>query len=199
MTGGQSRRLGGSPKALMPLAGEPMIHWVINRMKPQVDYLLLSVEQPAGDFESFGLPQVADPLPGNQGPLGGLCSALKHVRRQYEWLLLAPCDAPFLPLDLAGRLRDEATAANKPGAVVRWESELQPTFSLWNRDVYPELEQAVTGQGMSGFKQFLRVIDLAELDWRRSSGDSGSPPFFNINDRQALEWAGRLLQATDRT
>lgn len=196
LTGGRSRRMGGADKALLPLAGKPMIQHVIDRVQPQVHCLVLSVEQPSSAFEPFKLPQVADPLPGSCGPLVGLLSALQHIRRQYEWLLLVPCDAPFVPRDLAARLLEQASAGTRPGALVRCGTEDQPTFSLWNRSIIPRLEQAVLDEGVAGFKQFLQVVELARLDWPQQESAQHVTPFFNINDQQALEEARRLIQST---
>jgi len=199
LTGGQSRRMGGVAKALLPLAEKPLIQHVIDRVAPQVDCLLLSVEQPSEAFEVFGLVQVADPRPGNCGPLGGLLSALQHTHRQYEWLLLVPCDTPFVPVDLAGKLLARAREKGLPGSLVQSGSELQPTFSVWNRSVLPELEHAVLDEGMAGFKQFLRRVDLAALDWPRPEPDQYAQPFFNINDQQAFAKASRLIDSANGT
>jgi len=192
LAGGRSTRMGGAVKALLTLAGKPLLRHVIDRVDPQVDKLLLSVERPAAAFDTFGLPQVADPVPDG-GPLGGLLAALQTMGTGHDWLLLVPCDAPFLPPDLAARLLACALASQLPGAVVRYESEIQPTFSIWNRTILPRLEHAVLEQGVAGFKQFLSVNKLAELNWTRSVPS----PFFNINDQDALLKASRLALSKD--
>jgi molybdopterin-guanine dinucleotide biosynthesis protein A len=189
LAGGRSRRMGGKPKALMPLAGKPLIQHVIDRVRPQVGQLVLSVEQTCSDFEAFGLEQVPDPRPGSRGPLGGLLAALRRMEAGYDWMMVAPCDAPFLPNRLAERLLECAGAAALPGAVVRDSEGIQPAFSLWHRSLLPSLERAVLESEMAGFKQFLRVQPLAELDW--PSFDIS--PFFNINDHEALDEAARLV------
>jgi len=189
LAGGRSRRMGGAPKALLPLGDRPLLQHVIDRVGPQVDELLLSVERLAEAFEAFGLPQVEDPEPDG-GPLGGLLSALQKMSPGHDWLLLVPCDAPFVPPDLAVRLLACALGSARPGAVVCYESEIQPTFSIWGRSILPQLELAVLEEGMAGIKQFLGVVELAELDWPGSEPS----PFFNINDQDDLLQAGRLAQ-----
>ena len=96
--------MGGSPKALLDLAGTPLLSHVIRRLNAQCSRLLLSVESQDTVWAGFGLPQVVDISPGNQGPLGGVLSAMKALQQDETELLLVPCDAPFLPLDLARRL-----------------------------------------------------------------------------------------------
>ena len=187
LAGGRSRRMGGAVKALLPLGDRPLLQHVIDRVNPQLDELLLSVERPSEAFEAFGLPQIEDPQPDG-GPLGGLLSAMLAMSPGHDWLLLVPCDAPFVPSDLAASLLACALAAARPGAVVCYQSEIQPTFSIWSRSILPWLEPAVLEQGMAGIKQFLNVVELAELNWPGSEPS----PFFNINDQDALLKAGRL-------
>jgi len=178
-------------KALAPLAGKPLLRHVIDCMARQVNRIMLSVEQPGEAFDVFQLQQVPDRLPDG-GPLGGLLAGLQALDDASEWLVLVPCDAPFIPPDLATGLLKCALASERPGAVIRYEAEIQPTFSIWHRSVTPKLEQAVLEEGMGGFKQFLRVFEVAELEWLPSKPS----PFFNINDRDALREAGRLLGAS---
>lgn len=188
LAGGGSRRMGGRPKPLEPLAGKPLLQHVIECIRPQVGRLCLSVARPSAELAGFGLPQVPDSNPG-AGPLAALLAVLRELEARQEWLLLAPCDAPFLPADLSARLLACARNAGLPGAVVRYRGELQPTFSVWNRALLPKLERSVSRDGFRSFKQFLGEVNLAVLDWP----ETDPSPFFNINDPDALEQAERLL------
>jgi len=190
LSGGRSRRMGGGMKAHKLLAGKPLISHVIDRIEPQVSRLVLSVESVSEQFAPYGLEQVADPEPGGRGPLGGLLSALQNMEPSCDWLLLVPCDAPFLPGDLAVRLQQCAVETGQAGCVVRYQGEVQPTFSIWHRSLLPVLESAVLNKGMGGFKQFLDSKPLAILDWEASD----ISPFFNINDSGALAEAYRMIK-----
>jgi len=186
--------MGGTDKALEMLAGKPLVGHVIERVRPQVDTLALSVEQAMMSLAAFGLPQVPDPSPGHHGPLCGLLSALRHYSSRYPWLLLVPCDAPFLPASLATDLLRCALDSSLPGAVAAYRGECQPTFSLWHRSLLADLEQAVGSEGLRGFKQFLRAVRVAECAWPTTAGPDLPPPFFNVNDRAALDKAECWLQ-----
>lgn len=190
LAGGRSRRMGGVAKAHELLGGKPLIQHVIDRLQPQLGCLVLSVERESAEFAPYGLQQVADPEPGSCGPLGGLLSAMRQMDAGQDWLLLAPCDAPFLPRDLAARLKHQAALSGGEGCTVRYQAELQPTFSIWNRSLLPVLESAVVEQGMSGFKQFLKSHPLAVLDWDTTD----ISPFCNINDPDSLAEVNRLLK-----
>lgn len=196
LTGGQSRRMGRVAKATVPLAGKPLLQHVIERVAPQVQRLVLSVERYSPELAGFNLEQVADPRPGHAGPLGGLLSALELIAGQTEWLLLVPCDAPFLPPDLGRRLQQTAMDSGRAGCVIRYGGEVQPTFSVWNRSLLPSLQQAVFEHGLAGFKQYLYSAPQALMDWDLSESKSlDPPPFFNINDPAALKEAEHWLSS----
>jgi molybdopterin-guanine dinucleotide biosynthesis protein A len=189
LAGGLSRRMQGRTKALLNLNGLPLIQHVIDRLSPQVSDLILSVETYANEFDQFGLPQLADPRSGSQGPLGGLLAALESIDKDEPWLLLAPCDAPFIPHDLGQRLMQFAFENEFPVCVIRYETELQPTFSLWHKSLLPQLRTAVLQDNMGGFKQFLKQLEVGVFDWASEE----TSPFFNINTAGQLERAAALL------
>lgn len=194
LAGGQSRRMGGGDKALMPLAGKPLLQHVIDRIAPQVNGLALGVERVSPALAAFGLPQLADAQPGHRGPLNGLLAALRHFAGRADWVLLAPCDAPFLPQDLADRLLACASADGAHAACVSWQGELQPTFAILHSQLLPQLEQAVIGEGQAALKPFLRAVGAARCEWPATAAGGGAPPFFNVNDPLALEQARAWLR-----
>ncbi len=191
LAGGQSRRMGGGRKALAPLGGRTLLDHVLERIEPQVRSLLLSVETPDPALKRFGRTQVPDPGAGGNGPLGGLLAALEVLPAGLEWLLLAPCDAPFLPRDLGVILLQAARERGQPGAVARYAGELQPTFSLWNRSLLPAVRQAVLQDGLGGFKSFLDRTALPVVDWT----EAAVSPFFNVNTPEELQHAEALVRA----
>ena len=194
LAGGQSRRFDGQTKSLLTLAGIPLIDIVVSRLAPQVDQVFFSVESHCSALEGRGLHQVFDPSPGHQGPLGGLYASMRYLvdRGPEEWLLLVPCDAPFLPADLAERLLHAAQSERRPGAIACYQDEYQPTFSLWNKGLLRELQEAIEVEKLRGFKQFLKNVELAIVDWPR---DEVGEPFFNVNSRGDLAMAEKMVAA----
>jgi molybdopterin-guanine dinucleotide biosynthesis protein A len=189
LAGGRSRRMGGGRKALLSLVGKPLIRHVLDRLEPQVDTVVLSVDRASDALGRFGPKQVPDVSPGSNGPLGGLAAVLHHAQREgYRWLQLAPCDAPFIPMDLSLRLREHAQREGCDVVLVRQGGQLQPVFSIWHVSMRPALEDAVKVEGMGGFREFLGSRTHGVLDWPEADGN----PFFNINDRRALREAERL-------
>ena len=86
LAGGQSRRMGGGDKALRLLGGVSLLERVIERLRPQVDALVLNANGDPTRFARFGLAVVADSVPGFAGPLAG-----SRLRRR-------PCGARAAPV-----------------------------------------------------------------------------------------------------
>ncbi|MCW8873813.1 MAG: molybdenum cofactor guanylyltransferase [Xanthomonadales bacterium] len=191
LAGGRSSRMIGRNKIFVSLDGRQLIQHVIDRIRPQVGVLALSVETPSAALEALGLLQLPDPQSGHHGPLGGLLSALRHFGHSHDWVLVVPCDAPFLPLDLAAKLHNRAIEADTPCAGVVYAGVPQPTFSIWHHSLLPDLERAIGQGALSGFKQFMRTIRAAECPWPLAE----PPPFFNVNDQVALDQASCWVQS----
>lgn len=117
----------GACKALVTVAGRPMIAHVIDRLAPQVGPLAISANGDAARFD-FGLPVLPDDT--SMGPLSGILAGLIWARAQGATALVsAPCDGPIFPGDLVPRLC--LAAEGHTGALAASGSDLHPTWGLW--------------------------------------------------------------------
>jgi molybdopterin-guanine dinucleotide biosynthesis protein A len=191
LAGGRSSRMGVERKALLELKGRPLLAHVVERVQAELDPLMLSCESQTSEFESFGLEVVPDLVPRYRGPLTGLCSALQNLvdKGQDNGLILCPCDAPFIPIDLVQILLDADTDGTKPVAVVSYEGVLQPTFSLWHNHHLPLIREAVFGRGQGGLKHMLNALPHVIVEWTPADPS----PFFNINSPEDLQAAAAWL------
>lgn len=192
LCGGRSSRF-GNDKALALLDGAPLTAHVLKRLQPQVSSLFLSAQSESTGLQDLGVELIPDAVKRHRGPLAGLYSALQHVADQdlAEWLLLSPCDAPFLPPDLAVRLLQGAAEQDRPVSAARYGGIVQPTFSLWHDSVLPELREAVLDAGHGGLMTMLDRLPHATVDWPEGTVS----PFFNVNTPADLAQASRLLDA----
>lgn len=115
LAGGQGARMDGQDKGLVPLLGEPMVAHVARRLAPQVGRLVISANRHADRYARYGeVVRDGEPELGAwQGPLLGIAAGLAAARGE-TWLVVAPCDTPFLPFDLAARLIGAAQAGQAP-------------------------------------------------------------------------------------
>jgi molybdopterin-guanine dinucleotide biosynthesis protein A len=145
LAGGMGHRMGGCDKGLIEFDGQAMASHVIDRLRPQVGPLLINANRTLEVWRSYGLPVISDTLGGFVGPLAGIHAGLHACTT--PWLVTAPCDSPFLPLDLVQRLATAAENEKRPLAVARSGGRLQPVFALWHRDQLPALQSYLESGG----------------------------------------------------
>lgn len=178
LAGGLGRRMGNIDKGLQELRGQPMVHWVIERLAPQVDELLINANQNGERYAAFGHRVVPDQIPDFAGPLAGLHAALSAAT--HPLVATAPCDSPFLPADLVARLLAALTAADAELAVARTFDQAHPVFCLCKREVLPHLTEFLEsgGRKIDRWYSTLKIIEVAF--------DDEAEAFENINTREEL-------------
>ena len=183
LAGGKSRRMGGKDKGLLPFAEGTLIGHVIEAIRPQVGTILISANRNLDQYQRLGLPVIADPLDGFQGPLAGFLGGLEKM--QTEYLLTLPCDGPFVAVDLAQRLAVGLAAADAEIAVAHDGQRLQPVYALLHRGVVSDLRVAL--------EQGERKIDRWYPRNRWVTVDFSDVPaqFSNINTPEDYASAGR--------
>ncbi|MBB1476917.1 molybdenum cofactor guanylyltransferase MobA [Shewanella sp. SG41-3] len=102
LAGGMARRMGGNDKGLVSLNGQAMICHTIDKLKSQVDGIMINANRSQEQYEQWGYKVFSDQDSGYLGPLAGMVTALKQTEADY--LLVVPCDCPMLPDDLVVRL-----------------------------------------------------------------------------------------------
>ena len=175
LAGGQSRRMGGGDKALRLLGGIPLLERVIERLRPQVDALVLNANGDPTRFANFALPVAADTVPGFVGPLAGVLAGLDWAashRPDCPYVVSAATDAPFLPIDLVVRLAEALDEAGADLACAASGGRSHPVFGLWPVRLRDDLRRAVvmgeashpTHHGM------FRILDFVQRAPERFGG-----------------------------
>lgn len=185
LAGGRARRMDGADKALLPLAGRPLLEHVIAALRPQVNALLLNSNRPATHYRPYDLPVIADTLPDQPGPLAGLLTALQHccggnAGDSEALVLTVPCDTPALPPDLVARMVHALDDGAADICSVSDGTRLHAAFMLARCRVLPGL-QVYLAAGQRKVQDWLRGQKLAVADF------SDQPTAFgNINTPQDL-------------
>ncbi len=177
LAGGQGRRMGGVDKGLQLLRGKPMAQWVIERFAPQVDELLINANQNIEQYQVLGYRVIPDAIGGYAGPLAGLHRGLSEAT--HPLVVTAPCDSPFLPLDLVAQLRTALEKNHADLAVAKTGDQPHPVFSLCRKSVLPSLTAFLEsgGRKIDAWYAQLNVVEVPFAD---------EASFRNINTREEL-------------
>ena len=187
LAGGRGSRMGHVDKGLQPFRGSSMAEHVMARLAPQVDTMAINANQNQERYAAFGVPVWADDLTGFEGPLAGLETALR--RCSTPLLATAPCDSPFLPLDLVARLHAALAASGADLALAETEEadaggvlrvQAQPVFALVRASALPHLSAYLAGGGrrMDGWYGAIKVARVRFDD---------ASAFRNINTLHELQ------------
>jgi molybdopterin-guanine dinucleotide biosynthesis protein A len=193
LAGGLARRMGGGDKCLRQLGGRPLLDWLIETARPQVDTLILNANGDPDRFAGFGLPVVADVIDGYAGPLAGVLTGMTWAAEnvpEAEWLVSFATDAPFLPADMVARMLDAVAREDAEMACAASGGRTHPVFGLWPVRLKDELQAAMVDEDMRKIDRWTARYDLAEVAFDEADGRD---PFFNVNRPENLAEAEEAL------
>ncbi len=197
LAGGLSRRMGGGDKGLRMLGERPILARILERLRPQVDALVVNANGDPERFAAFGAPVVPDLVDGFAGPLAGILTGLRWVQAQrpdVAAMVSVACDAPFFPADLVERLRAGAAAAGVPLACAASDGRTHPVFGLWPVALADDLEHALRVDGVRKVDVWTARHGCAHVAFGTGDGD----PFFNVNRPEDLAVAAEFLSRCTR-
>ncbi len=137
--------------------------------------------------KALNIPVWPDDLSGFEGPLAGLATGLRRCATPL--LVTAPCDSPFVPLDLVDRLYAALIAHGADLALAETEEadetgtvriQPQPVFALVRTTALPHLASylAEGGRRMDGWYGAIKVVRVRFDD---------ASAFRNINTLRELQ------------
>jgi molybdopterin-guanine dinucleotide biosynthesis protein A len=182
LAGGQSSRM-GTNKALLELAGEPLVQRLAVRFRSWFEQVLIVTNTPE-TYDFLGLPMVGDRVPG-LGPLGGLEAGLRASR--FDHAFFCAVDMPFVN---EGLVRHMLTLASDYDIVVPvLGGEFEPMHAVYSKGCLPAITANLDARR-------LRLISFFDAVRRREIteeeiGRFGDPArlFFNCNTPEDLQQA----------
>lgn len=201
LAGGEGRRMGPGPlKPLRNLGGRPMVAHVVERLRPQVMDLVIVANDPSPAFRALKVEVIPDPADvceaaereGRRlGPLAGVLAGMEWAREHHPhagWILTAPADVPFLPIDLTVRLCGLMHVPEPDVLMVRHGRRREHTLAVWSVKLAVDLRRAVLDEGVRRVDEFAKRHVFEELVW-----PGGAAPFLNVNTPEELSVAATRL------
>lgn len=189
LAGGRSTRM-GTDKAFVPLAGRPMLAWVLDALEPLTRSFVVVCNEPEKYAEFEGRARVVTDDPPRAGPLAALRTGLRMSRE--HWAFVTSCDAPFLKPAFVQRLARFTRGFD--AAVPGNEAERWPLSAFYHRRCIPALDRAVqrADQRVIAFFPEVGVRWVPTDDLRAADPELRS--LWNVNTPQDLEEAERMLR-----
>ena len=185
LAGGKNSRMGKN-KAFLQVGQKTIIDGLVNELKTSFNEIIISSNDPEL-YDYLQVKVVKDIIPG-LGPLSGMHSALQEAK--YDKSLILACDMPFLNLQLAELLVQEAQGYDI--AIPKLDEHLEPLFAVYDKSCVEFIETCLKNN-ISKIIDFYPKVKVNYLSWDRISELVGTEDvFFNVNTPQDLQKARRL-------
>ena len=191
LAGGRAERMGGGDKGLREVGGQTILARVIERVRPQVEALVLNANGDPARFAAFGLPVASDSVPDFAGPLAGVLAGLDWAavhHPQAHYIVTVPADGPFVPCTLVRHLADALATEDAELVTAASGAQTYPVVGLWPVKLRQALHDALTKEGVHKVDAWTRRFRRAIATFPVEPVD----PFFNANTPEQLAEAERL-------
>jgi molybdopterin-guanine dinucleotide biosynthesis protein A len=190
--GGQSQRM-GRDKALVQLAGKPIIEHILERIEGLGNEVLITTNTPEA-YAYLGIRLEGDSVPG-AGSLAGLQTALRASR--YPHTLVLACDMPFVSRPLLEFMIELIPSADI--IVPQRQGVFEPMHAIYSQTCLLPLEAALRkgDTRVISFYDQVQVRTIDELELARF--DPQGMSFFNINTPDDLNHAENYLAQLSNT
>lgn len=144
LVGGAATRMGGTPKALLEVAGKSILDWLRAVLAPRFAEVLLVAKEP-DPYQAFCQPQGAktpfrlalDALPGRSS-LTGIHTALANARTRH--VFLTACDTPLLRPALVDALLAHLRPDDDVVLPLKPDGYFEPLCALYSSRCLPFIE-----------------------------------------------------------
>lgn len=189
LAGGKSSRFSGDDKAWIEWKGKPMIQYVIDAIRPQVDDIIISANKNLDQYQIPGYTVLRDISDESRGPLEGILTATKYLASHFPdeqdiRLLTVPCDMPLIPENLSTLL--DPSGLSKQICVARDAQRIQSLVTIIPLSFKNELENFLSN-GQRKVETWILssnpvIVDLSEC----------ADKFYNVNSQADLEKLDKL-------
>ena len=189
LAGGRSQR-GWWSQIPPELRWRYLLEHVIKRTSPQVDRLILNINEDTALFEFVNLPFVEDTIDGFAGPLAGVLAGMEWSKNTSgsNWIATLLLTRRFYQWIWCRILRTiEKTVQN---SLMRLRKDVLIQFlGLWYVPLLEDLRRAIVKEGIRRIDVWTSRYNLQVVDFMVGEVD----PFFNINHPQDLDMARDLF------
>ena len=184
LSGGQSKRMGGEPKAFMDLGGKPLIRHTIDTLRQVLGQVIIAAKDtaPFARFEGVSLARDSWPV---HTPLAGIQAGLQAM--EADCAFCVGCDTPLLKPEVVGLLVETM----RPGLdlVVPYsshEAHYQPLCAVYSRDCL-SLLQGQLEEGHPKVDRLFARLRVETVSYELIAGvDPDLESFINVNTPQDL-------------
>ena len=190
LAGGKSQRF-GEDKSQVKLDGKLLIDHILNEIINEFREILIVSNNQINFKHSDKISMIRD-LKKNQGPLGGVLSAMKWVKeknKDYKWISTFPVDTPFFKKEILQNFLHEIDLDESKLFFIKSNNTRHNIFGIWSIDLIEKLEEGLNN-GERKVELWANSVGVKVINMEFLKED----PFFNINTKEDLEKAKEKIK-----
>ena len=185
LAGGKSQRF-GEDKSQVKLDGKVLIDYILNEISDEFKEILIVSNNKIKFKNSDNISIIGD-LKKDQGPLGGVLSAMKWIKeknKDYKWISTFPVDTPFFKKEILQNFLREINLEESNLFFIKSNNTRHNIFGIWSIDLMEKLEEDLNN-GERKVELWANSVGVKLINMEFINED----PFFNINTKDDLEKA----------
>ena len=186
LAGGKSSRF-GEDKSTTKLGNKTLLDHTVSKIENEFTEILVISKNKELNFKNNKIHIVEDCIEGQLGPLVGILTAMKWVRKNnknYKWIASFPCDTPFFDIKFISELKIKIKETSKKLIFLNSDKKRHNIFGLWSVDLIETLEEDINN-GFRKVKIWADKIGYENININTKEFDM----FLNINTKEDLKKA----------
>jgi len=190
LAGGKSQRF-GEDKCQVKLGDKLLIDYILSEIIGEFEEVLL-VTNNSINFEKSKKISLINDFKKNLGPLGGVLTAMKWVKKNnknYQWISTFPADTPFFKTPILREFLQTINFNDSKLFFIKSNNIRHNIFGLWSIDLLEKLEEDLN-KGDRKVEIWANKIGVKSINMHFKNQN----PFFNINTKEELVTAEEILK-----
>jgi len=189
LAGGKSQRF-GQDKSQVKLQDKLLIDYILSEIIDEFNETLIVANEKINYLSSNNISITKD-FKSGLGPLGGVLTAMKWIKennKKYKWISTFPTDTPFFTKKELKYFYENININKSKLFFIKSKETRHNIFGLWSLDLMDQLEKDLS-RGERKVEVWANSIGVStvNIDYKKLD------PFFNINTKQDLEKAVKIM------
>ena len=190
LAGGKSQRF-GEDKSQVKLHGKILIDYILSEIIDQFEEILIVTNNEIKFKFSKKITITKDLIEG-VGPLGGILTAMKWIKKNnknYKWISTFPSDTPFFTKNELQIFYKKIDIQKSKLFFIKNKKMRHNIFGLWSMDLMEKLDNDLKkGERKVEVWADTAGVEIINIEYEKKD------PFFNINTKEDLEKAYKMLE-----
>ena len=188
LAGGKSKRF-GQDKNDVKLGNKTLLDHTLHKIKSKFNKIIIVSNKNLEKEYTI----VKDCIDGQLGPLVGVLSAMKWIKKNnfsYSWVATFPCDTPFFNISIIEEFKKISKLNDNLLYFIKSKERRHNIFGLWSLKLIETLEKDIVKNNFRKVEEWANKIGVKTIDAPKDHIDQ----FFNINTKDDLIEAEKIFK-----